>query len=186
MSLIRHERGGTMVLTLGLDHRPLAEEILAPQGGRAAKRALATLLAGCAIQRTAVLPLARPSRQGDHHFRRGAPPTDRPRRALSWNPGSSSAETRAPIVAAFRAHRWMSSLLSIATAAKTGQNFRLPLVGAFAMRSATRRMASAATGISRLPRARISSLRGRESPEGRRTCLTGRERKRKDNVRCLV
>jgi hypothetical protein len=36
-SLIRQERGGTMVLTLGLGHRPLAEEILALEGGKAVK-----------------------------------------------------------------------------------------------------------------------------------------------------
>jgi hypothetical protein len=140
---------------------------------------LASPPAGCAVQRTAVWPLPRPSRQGDHTFRtRGA--VDLSPTASVRNPRSPSAETRAPIVAASSAHPWMSSLLSIATAAKTGQNLWPPLVRAprrIRHEIDLRGMASAiVTAISRLARAR----------EGRMTCLTGRERKRKDNVRCLV
>jgi hypothetical protein len=178
-SLIRHESGGTMVLTLGLGHRPLAKEILALAGGKAVKcppRQSSRRMrrsADCGLATSSPLPAGR-----SHPQTRGA--VDLSPTASVRNPRSSSAETRAPIVAASSADPWMSSLLSIATAAKTGQNFWPPLV------RARRRIrheidlggtASAiVTGTSLLARAR----------EGRKTCLTGRERKRKDKVRCLV
>jgi hypothetical protein len=148
-SLFRHERGGTMVLTLGLGHRPLAEEILALKDGKAVKcppRQFSRRMrhsADCGFATPSPLPAGRP-----HLQRRGA--VDLSPAASVRNPWSSSVETRAPIVAS-------PSLDELPTVDRNRGENRAKFLAAAGSGAAThsrstiRGMASAtATGISRL------------------------------------